>query len=69
MKLLEDARDAVQGVVDTARREFEETVEEFYPEPEYGTGEVFGRKLGLWLTVGTVLLGVGAAMFIVFTED
>ena len=69
MRIVQEARDAVHDVVETARQELTETVEELYPEPESGTGEAFGRQLGLWLTVGAVVLGVAAAVLVAFTED
>ncbi len=61
--------DEVRDVTRTARQEIGATVRELYPEPEPDTGAEFGRKLGLWLTVGVVVLGVGAAVFVAFTED
>ncbi len=61
--------EVVRDVTRTARREIDATVREFYPEPAPGTGAEFGRRLGLWLTVGAVVLGVGAAVIMAFTED
>ena len=61
--------DVVRDVTRTARREIGATVREFYPEPAPDTGAEFGRKLGLWLAVGTIVIGVAAAVITVFTDD
>ncbi|MEJ2481718.1 MAG: hypothetical protein P8049_00950 [Gemmatimonadota bacterium] len=61
--------EVVRDVTRTARREIGATVREFYPEPAPDTGAEFGRKLGLWLTVGTVVIGVGAAVIMAFRDN
>jgi hypothetical protein len=61
--------EVVRDVTRVARREIGATIREFYPEPAPETGAELGRKLGLWLTVGVVVLGVGAAVITAFTED
>ena len=65
MTLIDDAR-AVSRI---ARGDLYATVREFFPRPSAAAGAQFGRKLGLWLTVGAVLVGVGAAVITAFTED
>jgi hypothetical protein len=61
--------EVVRGVTRTARREIGATVREFYPEPASDAGAEFGRKLGLWLAGGTIVIGVAAAVITVFTDD
>lgn len=65
MTLIDDAR-AVSRIV---RGDLRGTVKEFFPAPSTGSGSQFGRKLGLWLTVGAVVAGVAAAVITVFTEE
>jgi hypothetical protein len=65
MTLIDDAR-AVSRIV---RGDLRATVKEFFPAPSAAAGAQFGRKLGLWLTVGAVVAGVAAAVITVFTED
>jgi hypothetical protein len=65
MTLIDDAR-AVSRIV---RGDLRATVKEFFPPPSRATGAQFGRKLGLWLTVGAVVAGVAAAVITVFTEE
>ncbi len=61
--------DEVRHMARTTRREIDAAVEELYPEPAPDTGADFGRKLGLWLAVGTIVIGVAAAVITVFTDD
>jgi hypothetical protein len=65
MTFIDDAR-AVSRIV---RGDLRATVKEFFPAPSPVSGAQFGRKLGLWLTVGAVVVGVAAAVITVFTEE
>ena len=51
-----------------ARRGIEDTLQEFLPEPEPIPGAEFGRKVGLAMTAGVLLVGVGLAVFVALTD-
>ena len=51
-----------------ARRGIEDTVREFLPEPDPNPGAELGRMMGLGLTAGVLLLGVGLAVYLTLAE-
>jgi hypothetical protein len=65
VRILDEARDVTR----MARRELRATVHEFFPEPAPAPGAEFGHKLGMWLSIGVVVVGVGAAVIMAFIED
>jgi len=51
-----------------ARRGIEDTLREFLPETEPIPGADIGRKVGLAMTAGVFLVGVGLAIYVALND-